>query len=59
MFEDAGIEIDKGGPFVATVKQDWPAIATKIADLVEAKVVDGEDPETNNYELPGSLITAD
>ncbi len=51
-------EIEKGGPFVATVKQDWPAIATKIADLVEAKVVDGEDPETNNFELPGSLITA-
>lgn len=51
-------EIDKGGPFVATVKQDWPAIAAKVADLVEAKVVNDEDPETNNFELPGSLITA-
>ncbi len=51
-------EIEKGGPFVATVKQDWSAIAAKIADLLEAKVVDGEDPETNNFELPGSLITA-
>ncbi|RMB59872.1 sugar ABC transporter substrate-binding protein [Tessaracoccus antarcticus] len=50
-------EIEKGGPFVATVKQDWPAIATKVADLVEAKVVDSKDPETNNFELPGSLIT--
>ncbi|MGO1384323.1 MAG: sugar ABC transporter substrate-binding protein [Arachnia sp.] len=52
-------EINKGGPFVATVKQDWPAIATRIADLVESKVVDGEDPETNNFELPGSLVTGD
>lgn len=52
-------EIDKGGPFVATVKQDWPAIAAKVADLVEDKVVNDEDPETNNFELPGSLITAD
>ncbi len=52
-------EIEKGGPFVATVKQDWPAIATKVADLVEAKVVAGEDPETDNFELPGTLITGE
>ena len=52
-------EIEKGGPFVATVKQDWPAIAAKVADLVEAKAVDGKDPETNNFELPGSLVTGD
>lgn len=51
-------EIEKGGPFVATVKQDWPAIATKVADLVEAKVVNSQDPESNNFELPGTLITA-
>ncbi|MDO5736488.1 MAG: substrate-binding domain-containing protein [Propionibacteriaceae bacterium] len=52
-------EIEKGGAFVATVKQDWEAIATKVADLVEAKVVASQDPETNNFELPGSLITGD
>lgn len=52
-------EMEKGGPFVATVKQDWPAIATKVADLVEATVVDGQEPETNNFELPGTLITQD
>ena len=50
-------EIEKGGPFVATVKQDWEAIAEQVADLVEAKVVDDEDPETNNFELPGTLVT--
>lgn len=50
-------EIKKGGPFVATVKQDWPAIATKVADLIEAQVVDGEKPEQTQFELPGTLIT--
>lgn len=50
-------EIEKGGPFKATVKQDWPAIAIEIADLVEAKVIDGTDPESNNVELPGALVT--
>lgn len=50
-------EIKKGGPFVATVKQDWPAIATKVADLIEAQVVDGEKPEQSQFELPGTLIT--
>lgn len=52
-------EIDKGGPFVATVKQDWEAIAAEVAQLIEAKVVDGQDPASNNIELPGSLVTAD
>lgn len=50
-------EIAKGGPFIATVKQDWPAIAIEVADLVEAKVVDGTDPASNNIELPGALVT--
>ena len=50
-------EIEKGGPFVATVKQDWPAIATKVADLIEATVVDGTTPEQAQFELPGTLIT--
>lgn len=50
-------EIEKGGPFVATVKQDWPAIAERVAELVEAKVVNSEDPAENNVELPGSLVT--
>ncbi|MCC2592922.1 sugar ABC transporter substrate-binding protein [Tessaracoccus sp. OS52] len=52
-------EIEKGGPFVATVKQDWQAIAAKVAELVEAKVVDGEDPAENNVEMPGTLITGE
>ncbi|GAB3044959.1 sugar ABC transporter substrate-binding protein [Sediminivirga luteola] len=50
-------EIEKGGPFVATVKQDWPAIAAEVASLIEALVEDGVEPEQRQYELPGTLIT--
>lgn len=52
-------EIEKGGPFKATVKQDWPAIAEEVADLIEAKVVEGEDPAEGQIELPGTLVTGD
>lgn len=51
--------IEEGGPFVATVKQDWPAIAAKVAELVEDQVTNGTAPDQKNYELPGTLITAD
>lgn len=50
-------EIEKGGPFVATIKQDWPAIAMKVADLIQSTVVDGEQPEEKQFELPGTLVT--
>lgn len=50
-------EIEKGGPFVATVKQDWPSIAVEVADLIEASVVDGVEPADSQIELPGTLIT--
>lgn len=52
-------EIEKGGPFKATVKQDWPAIAEEVADLIEAKVVEGEDPAEGQIELAGTLVTGD
>lgn len=50
-------EIDKGGPFVATVKQDWSAIAAKVAELIAALVEDGTLPDQAQYELPGTLVT--
>lgn len=50
-------EIEKGGPFVATIKQDWPAIAMKVADLIQSTVVDGEQPTKKQFELPGTLVT--
>ena len=50
-------EIKKGGPFVATVKQDWPAISKQVADLIQAQVVDGQAPAKAQVELPGTLVT--
>ena len=47
-------EIDKGGPFVATVKQNWPEIAKKVADLI-ADNAKGTKPEQTQFELPGTL----
>ena len=51
-------EIAKGGPFVATVKQDWAAIAKKVADLIEANA-GGTAPAQQQIELPGTLVTKD
>lgn len=51
-------EIEKGGPFVATIKQDWESIAEKIADLI-ADQLDGTAPDQTQYELPGEFIGRD
>lgn len=51
-------EIDKGGPFKATIKQDWSAIATKTADLIEAFLEDGKTPDPQQVEIPGVLYEA-
>lgn len=50
-------EIEKGGPFVATVKQDWPAISAKVAELIDDLITNGTQPAQQQYELPGTLIT--
>lgn len=52
-------EMEKGGPFVATVKQDWEAIAAKTADLIEGLLADGASPEEGQIELPGTVILAE
>ncbi|UGS26726.1 substrate-binding domain-containing protein [Microbacterium resistens] len=51
-------EVAKGGPFTATVKQDWESIAAQVADLIEANAA-GTAPEKTQYELPGTLVTKD
>ena len=51
-------EIDKKGPFKATIKQDWSAIATKTADLVEGYLKDGKTPDPQQVEIPGVLYEA-
>lgn len=51
-------EIEKGGPFGATVKQDWDAIAKRVVELIDGWFA-GEQPESEQIELPGQLITAE
>jgi ribose transport system substrate-binding protein len=48
--------IDKAGPFKATVKQDWAAIAEQTAVLV-ADALTGKQPAQKEYTLPGTLYT--
>jgi ribose transport system substrate-binding protein len=50
-------EIEKGGPFKATVKQDWQAISGQVVQLIEDLVENGTQPAQTQYELPGELIT--
>ncbi len=49
--------IEEGGPFRATVKQDWQAISGQVVELVEDLVENGTEPAQTQYELPGELIT--
>ena len=49
--------IEEGGPFKATVKQDWEAISGQVVELIEDLVENGTEPAQTQYELPGELIT--
>lgn len=49
-------EIRKGGPFKATVRQDWDAIADRAVALVEDSLR-GKQPEEREYRLPGQVMT--
>ncbi|TKK91460.1 sugar ABC transporter substrate-binding protein [Herbidospora galbida] len=48
-------EIQKAGPFYATVKQDWDAVALKVADLITDQLA-GKAPTQREYALPGTTI---
>lgn len=50
-------EIAKGGPFQATIKQDWTAIAGTVVALIQDLVANGTAPAEAQYELPGTLLT--
>lgn len=52
-------EIKKGGPFIATVLQDWPTIIGEVVTSMETYFADGTLPETNHVEVPGTLITSE
>jgi ribose transport system substrate-binding protein len=49
-------EIRKGGPFKATVRQDWEAIADRTVALI-ADDLTGKRPAEREYKLPGQVIT--
>lgn len=50
-------EIDKEGPFKATIKQDWTAVAGKVVALIQDLIDNGTAPAESQYELPGTLVT--
>lgn len=51
-------EIAKGGPFVATVQQDFDAMAAQLAEIINAYLA-GEPPTEEQITIPGILITAE
>lgn len=54
----ARAEIVKGGPFVATVAQDFDGMAARLVEIVAA-ALGGEAPAADLETIPGVLITAD
>jgi ribose transport system substrate-binding protein len=51
----ARAEIAKKGPFLASVAQDFDAMAAKVAELIEG-TLDGKRPSEQLYRLPGKLV---
>lgn len=54
----AKAEIVKGGPFNATIGQDFDGMAGQLATIVE-DYLNGTKPESNLVTIPGVLITAE
>lgn len=54
----AKAEIAKGGPFNATIGQDFDGMAAQLAGIIEA-YLNGTQPDSNLVTIPGVLITAE
>jgi ribose transport system substrate-binding protein len=54
----ARAEVAKGLNWIATVRQDWPTIATTLADIIDAHFA-GTDPAEPTVFVPAVLITAE
>ena len=54
----ARAEVAKGGNWIATVRQDWPTIATTLVDIIDAHFT-GEDPAESTVFVPGVVLTAE
>jgi len=53
----AVVEVEKGENWIATVRQDWPGIASTALETIQA-CSDGVDPDSQVITVPGQLITA-
>jgi ribose transport system substrate-binding protein len=51
-------EVAKGENWIATVRQDWPTIATTLADIVDAHF-EGTDPAESTVFVDAILVTAE
>lgn len=51
--------IEEGGPFKATVAQDWRGITGQVVELIADLLQNGTHPAQDQYELPGELITGE
>jgi ribose transport system substrate-binding protein len=54
----ARAEVAKGGNWVATVAQDWPAISTQLLTIIEDYYA-GNKPTEQVFFVPGAIITAE
>jgi ribose transport system substrate-binding protein len=54
----AKAEIAKGGPFNASIAQDFDGMAAQLAGIVE-EYLNGTQPDSNLVTIPGILITAE
>ena len=51
-------EVAKGENWIATVRQDWPAVATTLVDIVDEYFA-GTVPEETTAFVPATLVTAE
>jgi ribose transport system substrate-binding protein len=54
----ARAEIAKGGPFAASIAQDFDGMAQQLADIIAA-YLDGEQPASDSVLIPGVLVTGE
>lgn len=52
----ARAEIAKGGPFIASIAQDFDGMAKQLADIIEA-YFNGEKPASDSVQIPGVMVT--
>jgi len=54
----ARAEIAKGGPFVASIAQDFDGMAQQLAAIIAASL-NGEQPASETVQIPGVLVTGE